>query len=705
MVSLFIQGFSPVFPAILLITILAISIALSWWSYQYLTSIPFWKKTGLITLRASALTILLVLLFNPFLQLTETEIETPEIYVYLDDSQSVDITRGEYNGLESYQEILRSLESNLDDNFDYTFHLFDNDVREGSEIEALGTATNIQSAIEHIAENQNEMVSAILISDGIYTRGRNPVFTAQSQSTPIFTIPIGDTTDVRDVLISDVDFNSTAYIDTRETIRMEIQQNGYPNEIATVNLYRNGELYDDSEVEFVEEISSHEVQFEVEYDEEGVVEYEVDVPGLPNEFTLQNNTETFAVDVLDARTNILSLAFEVHPDVASIRRLIASDRQNELTSTNFIRTGLYTGVDPTVKSEEYDLIVLHGLPSQNEPITNWLNEQNETPLVLFQTPTGYRQMDQAETLEIFPHSISSTGSILDVHLNLVSDRASHPILEFTGVDFRRFPSVKTMQADYSLSALAESHIMAEYQRNETEIPIVVTESEVDRRSVFINGFGWFRYATSANEEVNNFYNEFFTNVISWASTSPDEDNLTLQPTDVSFTENESIVIRANLLNERGEPESDALIELELELQEEDETQQFRMNSIGNGEYEVNLGTFPEGFYRIRAEAIKGDRTIGDAETSFNVGQSILEFVNTRRNDQLLTQLSSGTGGLFLSDYQFRAMYELLSEQGLNEQIERVHQENRYLYSMPFWFVIVILLLSAEWILRRTVSLP
>lgn len=705
MISLFIQGFSPVLPAILLIIILAFSIALSWWSYQYLTSIPLWKKTGLITLRASALTILLLLLFNPFLQITETEIQNPEIYIYLDDSQSVDITRGEYNGLESYQEILSSLESNLDDNFEYTFHLFDNEVREGSEVEALGTATNIQTAVEHIADNQNDMVSAILISDGIYTRGRNPIFTAQNQSTPIFTIPIGDTTDVRDVLISDVGFNSTAYLDTRETIRVEIQQSGYPNEVASVDLYRNGELYDEREVEFIEETSSHEVQFDVEYDEEGVVQYEVDIPGLPEEFTLQNNTETFAVDVLDARTNILSLAFEVHPDVASIRRLIASDRQNELTSTNFIRDGVYTNIDPTTEGEDYDLIVLHGLPSQNDPITAWLNEQDETPMVLFQTPAGYQQMDQAEVLDAFPHSVSTTGSILDVHLNLVSDRASHPILEFTAIDFRRFPTVKTMQTDYSLSALAESHIMAEYQRNETDIPIVVTELDVDRRSVFINAFGWFRYATSANEEVNNFYNEFFTNVISWASTSPDEDNLTIQPADDSFTENENIVIRGNLVNERGEPEPDALIELELELQEEEETQQFRMNSIGNGEYEVDLGTFPEGFYRVRAEATKGDRTIGGAETSFNVGQSTLEFMNTRRNDQLLTQLSARTGGLFLSDHQLGAMYDLLSERGLNEQIERIHQENRYLYSMPFWFFIVIVLLSAEWILRRTISLP
>lgn len=702
MSSAFIQGFSPVLPIFLLIVIWLACISLAWWSYQYITSIKIWKKVVLIGLRGSTFTILILLLFNPFLQYQNIEIEKPSIFFYLDNSQSVDVTRGDYQGLDSYNLTLEAIRNSVNDIYDYRYFLFDSDISEGNEVNAEGSSTNLQRVIEHISENETEAVAFVMLSDGIYTRGRNPIFSAQSLSSPIFTIPVGDTIEVQDVRISNIDFNHIAYTNTSETIRVNIEQVGYSGETANVTLLKDGDSLSSQHVNLSEVSSSHIIDFTLEFEEPGFYEYELTIPGLPDEFTLQNNRETFTIEVLDNKTRILSLAFEVHPDVSAIRRVMASDQQNEVTQSTQLREGAFAGPNPVDTEQEYDLIVLHGLPAQQGALTDWLNANKSVPVVVIISPNMYQNSDESS---YFPHSISSSGSFLDIHIIMEAERFSHPLLEFDEPDFRRFPTIKSWRSNYNLSPLSNTLLAAEYQRMETNIPILVTESDTERRHVFVNAFGWYRFEKSANEDANDFFTDLFTNIISWAATSPDDRNLILEPAQSSFTENDPVLIRGTLVNERGEPEPDAVIELQFINNDEENDQSYRMRSTGNGNYEVELGSFPQGIYEISGMAKKGDRQIGKAETMFNVNQSTLEFVNTKRNDQLLTQLSARTDGLFLLDNSLEPMFDLLEQRESNKPIERIDEQIEYINDLPFWFFIALLFLSAEWILRRTVSLP
>src|SRR5690554_8237732 len=69
----------------------------------------FSAKIGLAALRASAFVILFFLLMNPFFySSTEVEIES-RVAVFLDNSESIGITKGEYAGLESYHQLLNEL--------------------------------------------------------------------------------------------------------------------------------------------------------------------------------------------------------------------------------------------------------------------------------------------------------------------------------------------------------------------------------------------------------------------------------------------------------------------------------------------------------------------------------------------------------------------------------------------------------------------
>jgi len=711
MIPLFFQGFNPIIPLLTGLFLLIICFGIAWWSYSYLSSVKSWKKWSLIILRGSVFLILVILLLNPFFVDRNVESSEPSINVYLDNTQSLTVERGAYSGLVSYRSAVESVMSGFDDQFDINYFLFHSGVNEGREIYGDGTVTNLQSVIDHQLETQDETVVNLLFSDGIYTQGRNPVFSAQNLSTPLFTIPIGDTTDVQDIVISDVEYNAQSYTNTEQSFRVNINQDGFEGESVTVQFLKDGELLQSEQIIFGEALSNHLLLFTDEHTDPGFYQYEINIPGFDEEFTLQNNREQFTVEVLDDKTRIVSLAFEIHPDVGALRRLIATDQQNELISATRLSGGQSMGADLTGLDSPPDLIVLHGLPDPDDPLLDWIENQDGVPVVYFMLPVTRRNHLPLNSASFLNHSVEQLrGNTIDVHLLQEREPYSHPLLEFSPQEFRRFPTVSTYRSEVQSSALADILFSGEFQRTETDIPIIITQSGGLRRLAGVNAFGWHRFDRTANETVSTFYTTFFTDLLSWAATSPNQKNLAIDPIKSTFTETEDIEIRASLVNERQQPETDAVIEVSVAPAENGEntsadTQRFVMRHTRNGEYRVNIGNLPQGNYQISGRATKADRTIGEDEARFSISQSMVEFITTERDDQLLQQLALRTGGLFLNSYSAEPILEYLEENSLDQVVETTTDETRYFSNSPLWFILAILLLTGEWLIRRTLSLP
>ncbi|REL38325.1 hypothetical protein DYD21_06885 [Rhodohalobacter sp. SW132] len=706
MATFLFQGFNPIIPLFIWVLILLVCFGVSWWSYSYLESVKPVKKWSLIALRGTVFAILAMILLNPFFIDRTVDRSSPLINIYLDNSQSLTVERGEYAGEESYEQIREEIFNQLDDSFDYNLYLFDRTVYEGSEVTADGAVTNLQSVVDHKLENQQSAVASLLFSDGIYTQDRNPIFSAQNLSSPIFTIPVGDTTEVQDVLIADIEYNSVSYTQTEQQFRVQVQQEGFEGESVTVQFLKDGNLIDSEEVAFPESVSSHTVRFSDRHEEEGFFDYEINIPGLEGEFTLQNNRERFTVEVIDEKTKIVSLSFEIHPDVGSFRRLIATDSQNELISATRLGGGNLTGQDPADLDSDPDLIILHGLPEPGDPLLEWVESMDNVPVIYFLLPASQQRHVRLDERNFLTFSYENARqALLDIHLMQELEPYSHPLLEFSAQDYRRFPTLKTHRSDLSTSPLSETLFTGEFQREATGIPVIVTEAAGSRRLAGVHAFGWHRFETTANETVSAFYTQFFTDLFSWTATSPDHRNLNIEPVKPSFTETEDVEIRATLVNERQDPETDATIEIQITSAQDDETRNFIMRHTGGGNYRVNAGTLPEGVYQINGEAVKGDRNMGEDQARFDVSRSMVEFVNTQRDDQLLQQLAVRSGGEFLQDLSLEPLYNYLRENELDQAVETTREETRYLSNHPFWFILAILLLAVEWILRRTISLP
>lgn len=706
MVSQFIQGISPVVPLIIVIFILILSIFVSWWSYSHSETLSRLKKRSLILLRATSLFILIILLLNPYLLIQITTETSPEIAVYIDNSQSLSIERGQYGGISEYQSILNELNQIEMDGIHKTNYYFSDSVTDEDQLTLSGTRTNINAVLEHLRLNEHRFTAGIIVSDGIVTQDRNPIFAAQNLTIPVITIPVGDTTQVKDIAIADIEYSQNTYTFTAETITVEIQQEGFENEDSEIQWLLDGEILETRNIQFPSSKSSQFFEFYYEFDEPGFYDFEVNIPQKSEEITHQNNQASFTIEVDDNKNNILSLAFDIHPDVGAIRRLIASDQQNELISSTWIAENRFLENDPYSLSNEPDLIVLHGLPPINSDIFLWIESQ-QSPLVVLQSPSSAPLYSEPGIQGLTGYQIDNPAETIDVQLEYQSLPTQHPITELgnvIGID--RFPTLKMVRSRYNMSSLGQPLLFASFERSDDILPVIISLDAANRRITGVTTYGWHRFEQSPQSETRDFFKNLFTNIISWTSTSSDDQTLEIYPLKDSFTENEGIQVRAELYNERGEPETGAQIEISIYENDVDTPLQSNiMSHQQNENYTADFGNYPRGLYRLSAIATYNDRIVGTAESRVNISESIIEFINTKRDDSTLRSISEVTSGIMLENINFDRIVPFLNS--LIDEDSELQPTNDFYYinRNGYWFLIVLILLSTEWLIRRSASLP
>jgi hypothetical protein len=120
-----------------------------------------------------------------------------------------------------------------------------------------------------------------------------------------------------------------------------------------------------------------------------------------------------------------------------------------------------------------------------------------------------------------------------------------------------------------------------------------------------------------------------------------------------------------------------------------------------------------GIYRGRSDALsEGDyevsiRASGYSKQAFNARSNFIvlpaesgEMVETAANERLLNQMASSSEGRFLREEEFQRLPELLSPLSSG----RVVESETLIWQSYWWFGAMLLLLTAEWILRKRAGL-
>lgn len=683
-----------------------------------LPPLPPRRRWLLTALRALALGALLLLLFEPILRIVDREQQPAVLAILADNSQSMTINDHAGDRAAQTRSWLRSARSEISPPAAQSnMYPFDSRLRgarsaEDDSLDFSGEVTDLSRAISELKEEafEGNVKAAVLISDGNYTVGKNPVYDAEALGIPIYVVGVGDTTEQKDILVDKVMTNQLAYAETRVPFEISIKSSGYTNEKVEVTLEEGGTALDRGIVQLKEGTAVYPIRLFAEPKEEGMRKYTVRVSSLEGELTGRNNLQSVFVKVLKSRLRIVMFAGGPSPDVASVRSILWEDRHFDVQA--FVQRSandFYEGTPGRASLDSADCFVLIGFPGQAtnpqmvQSIVDIVRTKRIPVLFIASRSLDFSKLQGLATFLPFSWSEVRRQEAA-VFPTVPESKKSHPLVtlggSMTAESWQELPPVYKTQTAFRVKPEAEALAFATLQGIALNDPLVSIRNINRYKSFAITaGAVWqWRLLAQGNSRTSNFFRELLGNAVRWLTTTQDDRNVRVAPTQESFTTAEPVTFTGQVYDDQLQPVDDAKVNIEIRRGER--TVETVLHSVGNGLYEGSAESFGEGDYTFTARATGDGISYGDDKGRFSVGQMNVEFLETKRNSEVLRQVASRSGGKYYDIADAGGIKEDIASAVSFESKELVHASEIELWNWQYLLGLIIILLAAEWFIRK-----
>lgn len=654
-----------------------------------------WLRRGMFAARCIASTLLLFLLLDPFIKSSSNETEKPVVVMLQDNSASIG------NALTDSVAYLKQwydLQKALGDDFDVRMYPFGEQL--GDESAALNfqsATTNMSQAIQSI-NNLYEHVhvaGVIVASDGLYNSGSNPLYIKNEVSAPIYTIGLGDTTQKKDARVLRALHNNIVYLNDRFSVQADIEAifcQGVSLRISLTEVTGKSNAPLGSVT-----LPADAAQFtgtagwEVVATTPGMHHYRISIQPVDGEHTTANNVQELYVEVLDARQKVLILANAPHPDIQALRQSIDA---NMNYSVDVQLAGTWKG-----SVNDYDLVILHQLPSLAHPVSQALQDIRTRQIpawFITGEQTHLPAFNKAQSLV----SINSNGQSANEVTALVETQFNVFSLDMEMTNtLPRLPALAAPYGQYSVSPAAQILAFQKIGNVGTKSPLWVVSAPGGEKTAVLcaeNYWRWrlYDYVLNNNHTVTD---GLVSKTIQYLAVKNDKKQFRVNQTRSIYNETESIVLDAELYNDSYELTNtpDATITI---TDEQGKDFPFQFSKTQNS-YTLQAGYFPAGSYTYNASATLNGKQFTDAG-AFSILPVTLETINTTANHQLLNQMAVQTGGTFVHQNDIAQLENIIRESTAAKPIMREITRTQSVIHLKWIFAILLILLSAEWFVRK-----
>lgn len=703
------SGYQTSLPIWVYFVLLAAAVVLSWWSYKETVTRYDYLKYVLVSLRSIVFLLLLLVLINPvFEQIKHIETK-PDIAVLLDNSKSMSIKKGKFDGRKTYENVLNAL--NLQDSSAIRFDAFSFDQKikrvSADSLTLNGNETDLSHAFSYLSNSGNDYKAIILVSDGIYTIGKDPSFQASNLGYPVYCVAMGDTIHKNDIIVQSISAPHSGYKNTIIPIDATIINDGFPGKKIQVQLVHDGKIIEKKFIESRLNKSAQSITFHFKPDKTGLQQYQIIVPGLNGEWTTLNNKKIFDINIRNDKIKILDLAFTIHPDVKTVRSIMESDKSIEIKELTWIGGQKFLGGSLPSQIDTMNLVILHGYPGKRLPdseATTIHNLIKNKPILLISGPeTDYQRLNTLFSGQL-PIVTGDHNSLADIQLSVNPNNSENPVLNLPSFNITKLPPVFAPIQNTHPSPGSSVLFDAVYHNTQTKAPVIALRSLGNQRIAQMNISGFFQWYQNDVQGSREYVINLINNLVKWTSAKPDNRLLKISPANKIFNASEDAILNASLINESGLPEDKGQIRVKINGSDYP-ARTFIMNNQGLGRYDLNVGVLPGGLYQFKATASVGTRIIDKENGQFSVGSTNAEFVNTTRNDALLHFISKNSGGQYFTFNHADEVLPALHSKGILKPVIHSERSKLYLYRSPWWFAIILLLLTTEWFIRKYLALP
>ena len=646
--------------------------------------------------RFLAVTILAILLLSPFIRTSNTKKFKPIIAVINDNSESVK------NGLKKdsteFEKKLRALIEKLGDKYEVAEFNAGDELKRGIDFSYRDKSTDLSAAIDEVNDlyyNQN-LGAVVLASDGIYNKGINPVYTAAKSSYSIYTIALGDTTIQKDQKISNAFYNKIAYLNDQFALRVDVEENNLSGKNAKLSVYEIAEgsatkIISSKDISYSSDNYFQSFDFILPANKVGIAHYRISLSNLEGEITYRNNVRDVFVEVLDGRQKILLIANSPHPDIAAFKSAIEANKNYQL-DVEFAETF-------TKKLNDYNLVILHQLPSATQKIQPVLKEAHDLKkplLFVVGSQTSLPDFQNAQNCLIIKGNADKYN---DVTASSAKDFALFTLSDKTLQTIPKLPPFNCFFGTYQANPSSKTLLHQKINSVETDFPLWMLNETGDEKFGVIAGEGLWRwrlydYLFNKNQDATN---ELINKSVQYLSVKSDKRPFRVNLPKNIFQDNEAISFDAQLYNANYELINSPDVDLKIKGEDGKETD-YKFNKTENA-YNLNAGFFATGSYSYNASVKFGNGTY-TAIGKFSVSPLQLEEMRTRAEHQVLFQLASQHNG---------AMHYLNDLEKIADEIDSKNQLKPILYdtfitesaiNLKWIFFLLIVLISAEWFIRK-----
>jgi hypothetical protein len=648
----------------------------------------------LAIIRFLAISLIAFLLLNPLVKRFTREKELPVIVVAMDNSESMLIhssdTAFEAQLLrDAFNEVVKGLSGD----YQVEPYTFGDNVSDSARIDFRDKQTDISSILT-MTENRyagRNLGAVVMLSDGIFNSGFNPLSLTERMNIPVYTLSWGDTTIRRDLVLAEVNYNRIAYLGN--TFPMEIVVKASRCEgLETRLVVRNREkVFFSQPISLTGDPFSRILQVQLNADKEGILDYEVILEGVKDEITLVNNRTRVFVEVLSGKKRVLLLGNRPHPDLGAMYNAFLS---NEMLEADVQMVNEFKGA-----TASYDLIVLHQLPEDQRTVDLYTRIVKEKVPVIV-VAGGKTRNEILTATGTGPGFVP--GKVRGQHNEVLPSvnpafALFAPGNEFTDI-LNELPPLYVPFGRFESTPGEQSLLFQRIGTVTTGYPLVSFYSNQGHRGCYVAGEGLWRWRMYAYR-VKKSHRPFDTFVSQWVQylTASDDRSRFRVTTRSHFTESMPVSFTAELYDAAYNPVTDP--EISLDISSSEGTNYQYTFTRKERLYSLDAGRLPVGEYRYKAHVALGSERF-QVSGRFVVAPVHLESTITRADHVLLRTLSSQTGGISVPVEQLRQVTDHIRNRNDIKPVSHLREKFSDLTGIFWILALILLLLAAEWFVRK-----
>lgn len=725
--------------------------ALVWCLYRKTTRplTPAWKAL-LITIRSLVVVILLFLLLRPVITTWQVNPQETYLAVLVDDSQSMQIAdmAGQQRRLDAVTGALfdgNGILAPLSERYQLRAFAFDNQLRrisDAGDLAAAGNGTRLEQALRQVREQLGglPLSAVVLISDGADNAEADPLASAReygAEQVPIFTVGIGQAQIPRDIAITGVSAASTILDNTVFDVQVNLTQQGFAGRSVRLRVMDGESEVAAQTILLGPDGSSRRYDLEVSPERREPILYQLQVDELDGEIILQNNRYQFLVDNSE-RPPLNILYVEGHPrnEFKFIRRAAEGDESLRLASYlqtgpgRFYRQGInspteLSGGFPSTEEDlyQYEAVIMGDISrsffsdAQLTLLQDFVAERGGGLLVAGMLDDAFTGTVLGDILpvtpvrsDVLPASLQggirrgnhATGELFTPRLTSAGEFSALLRLDSDDtVNRRLWNEMPALQGIYvtgrpkpGASVLLE-HPMLQYQNQ--ALPLLATQRYGSGRSMAITTASTWRWQMLMSSEDQS-HHRLWRQKLRWlAQDAPAR--LSIDFDRPFYSQGDEVNVSATVLDAAYRPDNNA----SLYMQRTDPLGEVSDVAMAwdideDGVYRSRFTAGAEGIYRVLVDVASAAGTGIETEkqAAFVVTPSLREFNNAGLDSGMLGRIAETSGGRYYNFAQIRQLVDDI-EHVPGAYSREVQQD---LWDTPFLLMLLIVLMSLDWMARR-----